>query len=212
MAVAANLFQSAIDQALQGNINYPSDTIKMALLTSGASPSLSTWVHYSDLTNEVANGNGYVTGGTTLGTKTHVETAANSWGTSWSGTTAYGQGQIVIPTSPNGFMYIAVVGGTSSSSQPSFNSVTTQGNTLPVDGSVTWSCLGESVTVWSSAAAQWTSATFSANYGVIYDAQSGTASTEPLICLINFGQTLSPVGGTLQVSPSTNGWFLTAPA
>ena len=212
MAVTSNLFQSALDQALSGTINYPSDTIKMALLTASASPNLSTWIHYSDLTNEVANGNGYTTGGVALGTKTHVQTAANSWGTSWASTHAQNVGDIVIPSTPNSFLYECVVAGTTGSSASVLNGATTvQGNTV-TDGSVTWSCLGESVTVWSSAAASWTSSTFSAAYGVIYDAQSGTGSTEPLICLINFGATLSPVSGTLTVTPPANGWFLTSPA
>lgn len=209
MAVSSNVFQATMDQALQGNIKWPSDTIKMALLTSSATPSLSSWVHYSDLTNEVPNGNGYTTGGVTLTSITHAETAANSWGTSWAALTAYSVGQIVIPATPNGLLYICVVAGTSGASGPTFTTVV--GNTT-TDGSVTWSCLGESITVYSSANAQWTSSTFSAAYGVIYDAQSGVGTTEPLICLINFGTTLSPSAGTLTVSPSSNGWFFTSPS
>jgi hypothetical protein len=209
MAVTSNLFQSALDQALQGNVNYPSDSIKMALLTASASPSLSAWVHYSDLTNEVPNGSGYTTGGVALATKTHVQTAANSWPTTWA-TGAWNAGDIVRPSAGNGFVYVTPNGGTSSGSAPAFPTIV--GETVTDSGGVIWSCLGESVTVWSSAAASWTSSTFSAAYGVIYDAQSGTGSTEPLICLINFGATLSPVSGTLTVTPPANGWFLTSPA
>lgn len=208
MAVTGNLFQATLDQALSGTIVWSSDTIKMALLTPSASPNLSTWVHYSDVTNEVANGNGYTTGGVTLGTKTHVQTAANSWGTTWAGTNAQNVGDIIRPTAGNGYVYICVVAGTTGGSQPTWPTV--PGQTV-ADSGATWSCLGESVTVWSSAAASWSSATFSTAYGVIYDAQSGTASTEPLIALINFGATLSPVASTLTVSPPANGWFITSP-
>lgn len=208
MGVTGNLFQAALDQALSGAINYPSDTIKMALLTPSASPSLSSWVHYSDVTNEVANGSGYTTGGVTLGTKTHVQTVANSWGTTWAATNTQNVGDIIRPTAGNGFIYICVVAGSTGSGQPTWPTV--PGQTV-TDSGVTWSCLGESVTVWSSAPASWSSATFSASYAVIYDAQTGTASTEPLIALVNFGGTVSPIASTLTVSPPSNGWFITSP-
>jgi hypothetical protein len=208
MAVTSNLFQSALDQALQGNINYPSHAIKMALLTSTATPSLATWVHFSDLTNEVS-GAGYTAGGVTLGTKTNTETVANSWATTWAATTAFNAGDIIRPATGNGFLYVCVAAGTTGASTPTFPTV--QGATV-VDSGATWSCLGESITVWSSAAAQWTSATFSARYGVIYDSNTGTASTEPLIALINFGADQSPSSGTLTVTPPSLGWFLTSPA
>ena len=209
MAVSSNLFQSAIDYAFQGLINYPSDAIKMALLTASASPNLSTWHAYSDLTNEVANGSGYATGGVTLTAKTHVETVANSWGTSWAATNAQNVGDIVIPNTPNGLLYVCVVAGTTGGSHPTWPTVV--GESV-ADNTVTWSAFGESVTVWASAAAAWSSATFSAAYGVIYDAQPLATPYEPLICLVNFGQTLSPVNGALTVSPPANGWFMTAPA
>lgn len=208
MAVTSNLFQSALDQALQGKINYPTDTIKMALLTSTAAPNLSTWVHFSDLTNEVS-GTGYTAGGVTLASKTNVETAANSWTTTWAASTAFNAGDIIRPATGNGLLYICVTAGTTGASTPTFPTV--QGDTV-ADNTAKWSCLGESITVWSSAAAQWTTATFSARYGVIYDAQTGVTTTEPLIALVNFGVDQSPSAGTLTVSPPTNGWFSTTPA
>lgn len=225
MATTANVFQATLDQGLSGNINYPTDSIKMALLTSSASPSLSTWVHYSDLTNEVAAGNGYSTGGVALAGKTHVQTAANSWGTTYATTTAYAAGNIVIPSSPNGFLYQCVVAGTTGGSGPVFPTIV--GESVTDSGGVVWSNLGESVTVWSSTGSSWTvpaAGTLSFQYAVIYDAQSGTASTEPLICLINFGTTQSfaaPAGGSLigTINPfvigltgSVAGWFATSPA
>lgn len=211
MAVTTNLFENVWDQALSSPINWPSDTIKMALLTASASPSLTTWVHYSDLTNEVASGSGYTTGGVTLGTKTHVCTVANSWGTQWANQ-AWTYGQIVRPTSGNLYLYMCSTGGSGNSTQPTWPTVVGQ-TVTEASGGVVWTCIGESVTIWSSAAASWTSATFSAAYGVIYDAQSGTGSTEPLIALVNFGATLSPVAGTLTVTPdATYGWFMNNPA
>lgn len=208
MAQTANVFESFVDQALQGNINWPSDTIKMGLLTGSASPSLSSWVHWSDVTNEVT-GTGYTAGGTTLTSPTHTPTAANSWGTSRANSTPYVVGNIVKPATGNGFLYVCVVAGTSGSSVPTYTTVV--GNTL-TDGGVTWSCLGESVTVWSSAAASWTSSTITADYGIIYKS-TGTASTSPLIAVQAFGGDEISSSGSFTVTPDpTNGWFISAPA
>ena len=87
---------------------------------------------------------------------------------------------------------------------------TQQGATV-VDGTVTWSCIGESITQWSSAAALWSAATISAQYGAIYDAQTGVAATEPLIALINFGSTVTSTAGNFTVTPNALGWFWLAP-
>jgi|SRR5581483_7130961 len=203
MAGSANVFASAIDQAMSGNINWASDSIKMALLTSSASPSLSSWVHFSDVTNEVS-GTGYTAGGAALGTKTHTVTAANSWGTSRANTTAQNYGDVVRPATGNGFLYMCSTAGTTGGSLPTYPTVV--GQTV-ADGTVTWTCIGEDITQWSSAAVSWSSATISAQYGVIYDAQSGTGSTEPLIAVVNFGSTVSSTNGTFTVTPGTLGWF-----
>lgn len=210
MAFTSNLFDNMWDQALSSPINWPSDSIKMSLHT--ASPgALTTAVHYSDLTNEVASGSGYTTGGVALGTKTHVVTPANSWGTQWANQ-AWSYGQICRPTTGDLYLFMCSTAGTGNATQPTWPLVVGQ-TVTEASGGVVWTNIGESVTIWSSAAASWTSATFSASYGVIYDAQSGTGSTEPLIALLNFGQTLSPVAGTLTVSPDpTYGWFLNTPA
>ena len=211
MAVSGNLFGNVLDQAFSGGINWASDSIKMALLTSSATPNLATWIHYSDLTNEVASGGGYTTGGVALGTKTHTVTAANSWATAWASLGVYTVGQIVHPTVTNGYIYECVVGGTAGSVAGVLNAGPTQQGATVVDGTVTWSCIGESITQWSSAAALWSAATISAQYGVIYDAQTGVAATEPLIALINFGSTVTSTAGNFTVTPNALGWFWLAP-
>jgi hypothetical protein len=209
MTVTGNIYANFYDQAASGNINWASDTIKLALLGSGYSPNLTSHVHWSDVSSNEVTGTGYTSGGVTLGTKTHVVTAANSWGTSAATSTAYALGAVVRPATANGYLYQAVVAGTSGSSAPTWP--TTYGATV-TDGGVTWANIGESITVWSSAAASWSSATISANYGVIYDAASGTSTTEPLIALITFGGTVSSTASTYTVTPSSSlGWFFTTP-
>src|SRR5512139_842973 len=85
MAVTAFWYGQAIMQAFGSgsagnapNIDYLSDTIKILLCTSTYTPAQDTHVFRSDLTNEVANGNGYTTGGATLASKTLDYTAGTN--------------------------------------------------------------------------------------------------------------------------------------
>lgn len=218
MAVSSNLYANVFDQAFAATINWASDTIKLALFT-GSPGALNSAVHYSDLSTEVAAGGGYTTGGVTLGTKTHTVTAANSFATTngnftsgnWTSTVVGALGNIVKPATPNGFLYECVVAGTTGSSAAVLNAgPTVQGATV-VDGTVTWSCIGESITIFGSANATWSSSTISAAYAVIYDAQTGVGATEPLIALINFGGTVSSSSSTFQVTAPLLGWFWLTP-
>lgn len=212
LATASNLFEAVYDQAFLGGINYPADTINLILLTPSANPSLSGWSHYSDVTNEVPNGGGYVTGGVTLTNKTHMITSASGWGTAWTAANGQNVGDIVRPVVSNGYLYRCVVAGVTGSSASILNSgPTIQGGTI-VDGSVTWSCIGDSVTAWSSDPANFTTASFSTAYAIICDMQSGNPATAPLISLIAFGQTLQPLNGIFTVTPNVNGWFVTTTA
>jgi len=216
---SANWVTHAFDQAFSGNINWASDTIKMALFT--ASPgTISSVTHYSDLANEVPNGSGYTTGGATLGTKTHTVTAANSFGVSngnftsgiWIASTVAAVGNIVRPITTNGYLFLCVAvtsDDQTGGSEPTWPSV--QGQTV-VDNHVTWSCLGESITIWSSASPTWSTATFTATNYAIYDAQSGTGSTEPVLVLGALSPSLTPVSGTATVTAPALGWAWTTPS
>lgn len=51
------------DEAM-GNINYNTDTFKVMMLTSTATPNKDTWSRRSDVTNEIS-GTGYTAGGAT---------------------------------------------------------------------------------------------------------------------------------------------------
>lgn len=45
----------------------------------------------------------------------------------------------------------------------------------------------------------WTTATFSAAYGIIYDSTPGTAATNPLLWLVDFGGTQTVTAGTFSI-------------
>lgn len=186
--------------------NVSSDTLKCLLLTSAYNPSgvLDTAEYVQDVITaggvEVSAGGGYSTGGVSLASVTWAVTAANSWGTARANTTAYNVGDIVIPASPNGYLYQAAVAGTSGGSAPTYPTVV---GTTVADSGVTWLCIGTAVTVLSAANMVWTSSGggFSAAYGLVYDSTPASYSSDPVIGYYDFGGTLSPSsGGTLTIT------------
>jgi hypothetical protein len=120
-------------------VDWDADTIKCSLHTSSYSPNQDTHNFYDDLTNEVANGNGYATGGVALTT-----------------------------------------------SAPAYDATS---NTLRLDASD----------------AQWTSATFTARYAVVYK-DTGSAATSPLLGYVDFGGDETVSSGTFTIQwDSTDG-------
>ncbi len=196
IAATGEFFHSAVAQALEGNIST-SHTLKMALLSS--TPSLDSAVHWSDVS---ANDISPSAGGTALVTPSATATAANSWGDTWAAATAYAVGQVVIPGTPNGFLYRCVVAGTSAGAHPTWPTV--YGETVQEVAGPLWVCCGSSITVLTAAAITFTAATgtLSPTCAVIYDTNTGVASTEPLIAVLTFAST--PTATAVTVTPDTN--------
>jgi hypothetical protein len=69
MAVTAFWYGNSLIKALNKEINWASDTIKVALVTSAYVPNQDTHAYWSDITTE-ATGTGYTAGGTALASKT----------------------------------------------------------------------------------------------------------------------------------------------
>lgn len=65
-------------KALNKEIDFDGDTIKVMLCTSAFTPNQDTQVYKSSVTNEIANGNGYTTGGATLTNKSITYDAATN--------------------------------------------------------------------------------------------------------------------------------------
>lgn len=194
----AQWYRNALAQLVGGkNIDWDSDTIKVTLHTSSYTPSLDADDFVNDLTNEIANGAGYTTGGVTLGSPTVTYTAANSWGTSRANSTAYTVGQIVRPASGNGYLYRCAVAGTSGGSLPTYSTVLGRETT---DGTVTWTTVGSGIVVLDAADTSWSTASFTGvRYAVISDRTPGTAATQPLIGLIDFGSDQAGGGGAFTI-------------
>jgi hypothetical protein len=77
MAVTAFLYGSVAAKLANKEIDWDSDTIKVALCTSTYSPAQDTHDYFNDITNEVS-GTGYTAGGATLTTKTVGYTAGTN--------------------------------------------------------------------------------------------------------------------------------------
>lgn len=61
--MASLIFNSALDDAANGNIDFGSDTFKVMLVTSSYTPDKDAHDKRDDVTNEVAAGGGYTAGG-----------------------------------------------------------------------------------------------------------------------------------------------------
>ena len=59
------IYNSAVEDEAKGAIDYDTDTFKVLLVTSSYTANKDTHDRRDDVTNEVANGNGYTTGGAT---------------------------------------------------------------------------------------------------------------------------------------------------
>ena len=68
MSVSAKWYGNAFMKAFNKEIDFNSDAIYVSLHTSTYAPNQDTHDYQNDLTNEVANGNGYATNGKALGT------------------------------------------------------------------------------------------------------------------------------------------------
>lgn len=89
--MASLIYNSCIDDMARGAIDFDTDTFKLMLVTSSYVANKDTHDRRDDVTNEVANGNGYTTGGATLACTVTKDTgndkvtlgfAAASWATS----------------------------------------------------------------------------------------------------------------------------------
>jgi hypothetical protein len=77
MAVTAKMYGNCLLKALNKEIDYDTDTIKVMLCTSTYTPDQDAHIYKSSVTNEVT-GTGYTAGGITLASKTITYTGATN--------------------------------------------------------------------------------------------------------------------------------------
>lgn len=78
MSVTAKMYGKAIVSLANREIDWDTDTIKVALVTSSYTPDQDAHDYFNDITNELSNGNGYTSGGFTLANKTTTYDAASN--------------------------------------------------------------------------------------------------------------------------------------
>lgn len=203
---STTIYPSALRMLQNGTLDLDTDTLKLALVTSSYTYS-SAHDYFNDITNEVANGNGYTSGGATVGSVTLTTTLANSWATTWGTGTAYTLGQLVIPSTPNTYIYQCVVAGTShAATEPTWTTTKGVNNT---DNTVTWLNVGKSVTVFDFADVSWAASTITARGAVLYE-DTGDTATSALICFLDFDSDVTSTAATFTVTVPSIGLLIAA--
>lgn len=193
-----DFYGNAYLKALNAEIDLD-DGMVFTLHTNAYALNRFTNAYVSDLTNELATAGGYTAGGLAAGVVSRTLTIANSWATQRANTTAYTAGDVVRPAAGNGFLYRATTSGTTAGAPPAFP--TNIGDTV-VDGSVTWTCYGRAIIVFTSAnLPTWATATFTARYLVLSDRTAGAANQQPLFAVRDFGADQTGGGGSFTVNP-----------
>lgn len=200
----AQWYRNALAKMANKEADWDTDSLVVTLHTSTYTPNLDTHAYVSDLTNEVS-GTGYTTGGSAITSRGITYTAANSWGTIAAVSTAYAVDWIVRPSAGNGYLYRCAVAGTSGGSAPTWPTVV---GTTVTDGTVTWECVGKGVVALTGTLPVWASSTITARYGAISDRTSGTAATQPLLGLMDFGSDKVSSGGPFTLTASPQGLLL----
>lgn len=104
MAVTAKVYNKAITSLANKEIDWGSDTIKVTLHTNAYTPSQTAHQYQSDLTNEVAAGGGYTTGGITLANKTEAFAGQvkkfDADDVSWAASTITARYAVIADTTP----------------------------------------------------------------------------------------------------------------
>lgn len=73
--MASLIFNSCLDDAFRGNIDFDTDTFKVMLVTSAYTPNKDTHTKRSDVTNEVSASGTYAAGGATATVTVTKDTA-----------------------------------------------------------------------------------------------------------------------------------------
>lgn len=105
MAVSAKLYGSFLTKALNKEIDWDTDVIKVALTTSSYTPDQDAHDYFNDVTNEVT-GTGYTAGGATLASKTMTpNTGTNTYAydaadTTWTTSTITARYAVLYDSTP----------------------------------------------------------------------------------------------------------------
>jgi len=104
--MASKLYGQFLSQALNKEIDWDTDTIKVALLTNAYTPNQDTHNYYDDVSSNEVSGTGYTGGGITLTNKTNTYNGASNVivldadDVTWSSSTITARYAVVYDASP----------------------------------------------------------------------------------------------------------------
>lgn len=107
MAITSKCFGQFPLKAINKEIDFNTDTIKLALYTSGYTPDQDVHDYFNDVTNEVATAGGYVAGGKTVTNCTMTYTAGTNVvkmdadDVTWSASTITARGAVLYADTGN---------------------------------------------------------------------------------------------------------------
>lgn len=190
-------YLQAPGKILGGEVDWDSDDLRLTAHTSAYTPA-DTHDYVDDLTNELATGGGYTSGGLAVASESITTTLANAWGVQRANATAYAVDDVVRPAAGNGWLYRAVVAGTSGGSVPAFPTVLGQ---VVTDGGVTWEAYGRAIVVLGFTDPVWAAATFGpARYLVLSDRTPVGAANQPLLGWLDMVTDKTGGGGNFTVT------------
>lgn len=202
----AAFYLSGLSGFFSGDVDFNSDTLKVALLGAGYTPDLDVHDFFDDVAAQEVTGIGYVAGGNVLASAAVQNVPAASWSTVWTAATDYaaddkGVGFVVRPSVSNGYLYRVVTAGTSAGSEPTWP--TTVGAVV-VDGGVTWSNIGRAAVVLSGDDVTWAGSTLGVRYAVLYKS-TGTAAASRLLALYDPGALYQSTNGAFTITWNSQG-------
>lgn len=190
-------YRQAPGKILNGEVDWDTHDLRFTLHSASYTPDLDAHDYVADLTNELATGGGYTSGGLAVAAKSITTTLGSAWTVQRAASTAYIVDDVVRPAAQNGHLYRAVTSGTTGGSLPTYP--TNLGETV-VDGGVTWQNVGRAVVVLGFTNPTWAAATFGpARYGVLSDRTPVGAGAQPLLGLTDFGSDRTGGGGAFDI-------------
>lgn len=174
--------------------------MKMALHTSSYTPAIDTDEFQSVLTNEHAVSGTYVDGGKAM-TLVDAAVVQDTAVTAHTVSQTWAVGDLVRPSSANGYIYRCIGAGAGSGSAPTWP--TTVGKDV-ADGAAFWENVGTSYIKLDASDMQWAASTLTARYGVIYvDGSDGTGDF--VVGLIDFDGDETSSAGDFDIVFDANG-------
>lgn len=210
---APTILARAFSGGTNDNIDFSSNTLKLALMTTAYTPAadLTGVSVYSSISASEASGTGYVATGISISTPAMSTVYANTFGRLWAVGTAYALGDVVRPITVNTHLYMCAGAGTShATTEPTWNTVSGKDNAA-VDNTVVWTEIGTSLTKFSSANIVSPSMSLTGiQYGWIYDSST---TNQDLICLLDFGSQKTWTSTVVTFTPDANlGWTYLTPS